>query len=98
MMNAKEEDVDEYIKNLGIEYRFGCYSEKRPEVCHLLGDYFEAIQRDFERAARVYKTNCDDYKFPRSCHKYGNYGFIGRGGVKQSFDTALEYYNKVCFF
>lgn len=24
----KEEDVKEYIKNLGIEYRFGCFSEK----------------------------------------------------------------------
>lgn len=27
----KEEDVKEYIKNLGIEYRFGCYSEKDPQ-------------------------------------------------------------------
>jgi hypothetical protein len=27
----KEEDVKEYIEKLGIEYRFGCYSEKKPE-------------------------------------------------------------------
>lgn len=27
----KEEDVKEYIKNLGIEYRFGCFSEKDPQ-------------------------------------------------------------------
>lgn len=27
----KEEDVKEYIKNLGIEYRFGCLSEKDPQ-------------------------------------------------------------------
>lgn len=26
-----EEEVKEYINNLGIEYRFGCYSEKKPE-------------------------------------------------------------------
>lgn len=26
-----EEEVKEYIKNLGTEYRFGCYSEKKPE-------------------------------------------------------------------
>lgn len=26
-----EEDVKEYLKNLHIEYQFGCYSEKKPE-------------------------------------------------------------------
>lgn len=26
-----EEDVKDFIKNLGIEYRFGCYSEKKGE-------------------------------------------------------------------
>lgn len=27
----KEGDVKEYIEKLGIEYRFGCYNEKRPD-------------------------------------------------------------------
>lgn len=27
----KEEDVKEYLKNLHIEYQFGCHSEKKPE-------------------------------------------------------------------
>lgn len=27
----KESDVKEYIDKLGVEYRFGCYSEKKPE-------------------------------------------------------------------
>lgn len=26
-----EADVKDYIEKLGIEYRFGCYSEKKPE-------------------------------------------------------------------
>lgn len=26
-----ESEVKEYLNNLGIEYRFGCYSEKKPE-------------------------------------------------------------------
>lgn len=26
-----EEEVKEYVKNLGTEYRFGCFSEKKPE-------------------------------------------------------------------
>lgn len=32
-----EAEVKEYITNLGIEYRFGCYSEKKPEgKCNLI--------------------------------------------------------------
>lgn len=27
----QEGDVKEYLENLGTEYRFGCFSEKRPE-------------------------------------------------------------------
>lgn len=27
----KESDVKEYLEKLGIEYRFGCYSEKKAE-------------------------------------------------------------------
>lgn len=27
----KEEDVKEFLDNLGIEYRFGCFSEKRAD-------------------------------------------------------------------
>lgn len=26
-----ESDVKEYLENLGIEYRFGCYSEKKAD-------------------------------------------------------------------
>ena len=26
-----ETDVKDYVERLGIEYRFGCYSEKKPE-------------------------------------------------------------------
>ena len=26
-----EEEVQEYLDNLGIEYRYGCFSEKNPD-------------------------------------------------------------------
>lgn len=32
----KESDVKDYIEKLGIEYRFGCYSEKKPEGKHFV--------------------------------------------------------------
>lgn len=32
-----ETDVKDYLEKLGIEYRFGCYSEKRPEgIIHFI--------------------------------------------------------------
>ncbi|XP_013168750.1 PREDICTED: S-methyl-5'-thioadenosine phosphorylase-like isoform X2 [Papilio xuthus] len=94
----KEEDVKQYIENLGIEYRFGCYHEKKSEVCHLLADYLEAIKKDYKKAATVYKTNCMDYKYGKSCTKYGNYALIGRGKDKPDSKEALEYFEKGCEF
>ncbi|KAK9884328.1 hypothetical protein WA026_005278 [Henosepilachna vigintioctopunctata] len=91
-----EEDVKEFIKNLGIEYRFGCYSEKNPEVCHLLGDYLEAISKDFEKAAVVYRSNCDDYKYGKSCLKYGTYMLTGKGVRKSDQKVAFDYFEKGC--
>lgn len=36
-VNFKDEaEVKDYLKNIGIEYRFGCYSEKNPEGTYFL--------------------------------------------------------------
>ncbi|ENN71654.1 cytochrome c oxidase assembly factor 7 homolog [Dendroctonus ponderosae] len=91
-----ESEVKDYIKNLGIEYRFGCYSEKNPEVCHLLADFLDAIKKDFEKAAKVYKTNCDEYKFGKSCLKYGAYCITGKGVKKTDYPAAYSYFEKGC--
>lgn len=91
-----ESEVKDYITNLGIEYRFGCYSEKKPEVCHLLADFLEAIKKDYEKAAKVYRHNCDEYKFGKSCLKYGGYSLIGKGNQKLDYPTAYSYFEKGC--
>jgi cytochrome c oxidase assembly factor 7 len=91
-----ESQVKEFIDNLGIEYRFGCYKEKKPEVCHLLGDYLESIKKDFTKAGKIYKSNCDDYNFGRSCYKFGTYMLLGRGQQVVDPDVAYEYYSKGC--
>lgn len=92
----KEEDIKQYIHNLGIEYRFGCYKEKNPEACHLLGDYLEAVKTDYVKAGKVYKDNCENGNFGKSCLKIGNYSFLGRGEVKESQENALKYFIKGC--
>lgn len=92
----KEEDVKDYIENLGIEYRFGCYKEKKPQVCHLLADYLEAIKKDYDKAKKVYKSNCLDYKYGKSCLKIGNYTLVGKGNEIGNAKEALSYFEKGC--
>lgn len=91
-----EEDVKLYVHNLGIEYRFGCYHEKKPEVCHLLGDFLEAIKKDFEKACVVFKSNCDDYKYGKSCYKYAGYSVMGKGVKEVDVEQGYKYFMKAC--
>ncbi|KAL5275074.1 COA7 family protein [Megaselia abdita] len=93
-----ESEVREYLEKLAIEYRFGCYSEKKPEVCHLLGDYLEGIKKDFEKASKVYKSNCNDYDYAKSCYKIGAYNFLGKGqrNSKGDLKQAYHYFEKGC--
>ncbi|XP_058796074.1 cytochrome c oxidase assembly factor 7 homolog [Phymastichus coffea] len=74
-----EEDVRLYLKNLYTEYQFGCYGEKNPEVCHLLGDYYESLKKDFAKAADLYQKNCDNLDYGRSCAKFGGWSMVGKG-------------------
>uniref|UniRef100_A0A8D8M3A8 Cytochrome c oxidase assembly factor 7 homolog n=1 Tax=Cacopsylla melanoneura TaxID=428564 RepID=A0A8D8M3A8_9HEMI len=97
MNSGDEKETKEYIKNLGIEYRFGCYSEKNPEACHLLGDYLDAIQKDMEKAMKVYKAYFDDAAYPRSCFQYGRLLMRDKNITEQEkLDVALENFKKSC--
>lgn len=94
--NLKEpEEVKDYLKNLHIEYKFGCYKEKNPEVCHLLGDYTESIKNDYKEAINIYKKNCDEMNYNKSCTKYGDYRAIGRGYKKDVLE-GYKYMKKGC--
>ena len=65
-------------------------------VCHLLGDFFEAIKQDWEKAGKIYQVNCNDYKYGHSCFKFGNYLFTGKGSQKADHAEATKYYDKGC--
>ncbi|OAD53166.1 Sel1 repeat-containing protein 1 like protein [Eufriesea mexicana] len=94
--NLKDADeLHEYLKNLHIEYQFGCLSEKNPEVCHLLGDYNEAIKQDYPEALKVFKNNCDEHNYARSCTKYGDYRVMGTACQKDPVE-AFKYMQKGC--
>uniref|UniRef100_A0A0M3I8P6 Sel1 repeat family protein n=1 Tax=Ascaris lumbricoides TaxID=6252 RepID=A0A0M3I8P6_ASCLU len=68
----------EYVKNIGIEYRFGCYEEKRADSCQLLAEYMEAIELNTKGAFSLFKTNCEQKKYPKSCYKYAMYLLAGK--------------------
>lgn len=91
----KKEEVEEYLKNLYIEYQFGCLSEKKPEVCHLLGDYYEAIKQNPKEALNLYKKNCDERGYGKSCTKYGDYRVMGTECEKDP-QEAFKYMQKGC--
>ncbi|KAK7099961.1 cytochrome c oxidase assembly factor 7 homolog [Littorina saxatilis] len=90
-----ENQAKEYLKNVGIEYRYQCYQEKNPEGCHRLADFFESVKKEFEKAALVFKSNCDQSKYGHSCFKYGNYRVTGKGSEKDA-DVGVDYYLKGC--
>jgi len=90
-----KEETKEYLKNLGIEYRFGCFSEKQPESCQLLGEYLETIEGDLERAVKVYYANCRDSNVAKSCYRYAHLTHKGKG-CTANMEEALEYYTRAC--
>jgi len=89
------EDVKDYMENLGAEYRFGCYKERDPAACHLLGDFLEGIKRDFGKAFKIYHTNCLEHKHGHSCHKAAGYKCLGKQTDK-NVDEAYDLFRQGC--
>lgn len=65
-------------------------------MCHLLADFLEAIKKDHEKAAKVYKNNCDEYLYGKSCLKYGGYCLTGKGVKQSDYPLAYSYFEKGC--
>ncbi|VDL82929.1 unnamed protein product [Nippostrongylus brasiliensis] len=52
--------------------------EKRADSCQLLGEYMEALEQNFKAAYTLFKQNCEERKYPKSCFKYGMYLLSGK--------------------
>ncbi|XP_072023955.1 cytochrome c oxidase assembly factor 7-like [Amphiura filiformis] len=91
----KEEEVKEYIQNLGTEYSYQCYKEKTGEGCYRLGDFFAAMKADFKQAAEAYRKSCDDHDYGKGCQKIGALHMYGKG-VEKDQEKALNYFTKGC--
>ena len=86
-----EEDVKEYLDNLGIEYRFGCYSEKNPKACQLLGEFMESVTRERVQAFKVFEQNCIQNNHAPSCNKAGHYKVVGHPDIEADPDLGYKY-------
>lgn len=91
-----KEEMKKYLENLGTEYRYGCFEENKPEVCHLLGDYLTSIDKADAKAAQLYRKNCDENKYGLSCDTFGRMLFKGQGVEKADQLLAFEYFKKGC--
>ncbi|XP_068599904.1 cytochrome c oxidase assembly factor 7 [Brachionichthys hirsutus] len=97
LINFEDEDeVKQFLENLGIEYSFQCHSENDPEGCQRLAEYLEGVRKDCESAARVFKQNCETNGHGDSCYKLGSYHIAGKGGVPQCLKTASSYFMRSC--
>lgn len=56
------------------------------------------MKKDYDKARKIFQSTCDDYSYAKSCMKYGNYAFVGKGksGAKGDPVEALKYYEKGC--
>lgn len=70
--------------NIKLSYKYNIFTYFNfLLVCHLLGDYLEAIKKNYEKSFKVYQNNCDESNFAKSCIKAGDYFVKGKGGVKE---------------
>uniref|UniRef100_A0A1A7XZH4 Cytochrome c oxidase assembly factor 7 n=1 Tax=Iconisemion striatum TaxID=60296 RepID=A0A1A7XZH4_9TELE len=91
-----ENEVKQFLDNLGVEYSFQCYKEKDPEGCQRLAEYLEGVKKDYESTAQVLKHNCETNGHAESCYKLGAYHVTGKGGVTECLKTACSYFLRSC--
>ncbi|XP_063794961.1 cytochrome c oxidase assembly factor 7 [Pseudophryne corroboree] len=91
-----EEEVKEYLDNLGVEYSYQCHRERQPDGCHRLAEYLENIKKDFKATAQVLKVNCEENAHSESCYKLGAYYVAGKGGVPVDLKAAYNCFLKSC--
>jgi len=107
----EKEELEQYFDNLGVEYRYSCYSDKNPEGellcldlitngcdlgCHLLGEFMHLIRNDFKKAYTVFEFACKEYKYGKSCNQLGTFTFQGKGIKKPDLKKAAEYFDSSC--
>lgn len=66
--------------------------------CHMLAQFIKMQENDLLKAVKLFKVNCDEYGYAKSCLEYGNVAFTGvkEKNVKSDPVEALKYFEKGC--
>ncbi|RWS23797.1 Sel1 repeat-containing protein 1-like protein [Leptotrombidium deliense] len=90
-----DQELEEEIKNLGIEYRYSCYREKNAEGCDYLANFLEIVEKDYKKSSEVYRDNCLNNNYGKSCHHYASNLFVGRAFAKD-LKAAEKMFERGC--
>ncbi|KAG9350961.1 hypothetical protein JZ751_024850 [Albula glossodonta] len=91
-----EEEVKQFLDNIGIEFSYQCHKQKDPEGCQRLADYLEGVKRNYEATAQVLTHNCEVNGHGESCYKLGAYHVSGKGGVPECLKKAYSCFTRSC--
>lgn len=64
----------------------------------MVGEFLKLKDNDLLKAVKLFKVNCDEYGYAKSCLEYGNVAFSGvkEQNVKSDPVEALKYFEKGC--
>lgn len=48
-------------------------------ACHQLGEFYQAVERDNEKAKAIFKANCEDRDYAQSCFSLGIIHLTNKG-------------------
>nr|CDS28857.1 sel1 repeat containing protein 1B [Hymenolepis microstoma] len=85
-----EKETEEYIKELGPKFKYGCYRQGDPVQCHSLARWYASYMRDYRQSEEVFLQNCFQRQFSDSCVGYAFYKLFGASGIKRDAKQAFE--------
>lgn len=55
-----------------LQFEIDCNDGKGNAVaCHQVGEFLSVVKNNHEKAAQVFKKNCDEFQHPASCFNLG---------------------------
>ena len=91
-----EEEVKEYLKNIEIEFMFGCHKEHDQDNCYRLGEFLQTMKKNFSEASKIYKNCCEQFENAPCCYKAGQFHLVGRGDLEESSTEAFKSFYVAC--
>ncbi|KAF5399876.1 Sel1 repeat-containing protein 1B [Paragonimus heterotremus] len=91
-----EAEVEDYMRDLGLRFEFGCRKEKNAQSCHSLAQWYETYKHSPKRCAEILKPNCFEMKYGDSCLKYGVFKLFGKTDVARDPLEAYQAFEFGC--